>query len=44
MKLTFQLIELLRLCLVSLILTPFAPTMWLTKIFVDLTTDLIKAN
>ena len=35
MNRTFQVIGLLRLCLVSLILTPFALTEWLTHIFVD---------
>ena len=35
MNLNFQLIEFLRSCLVSLILTPFARTKWLTQIFVD---------
>ena len=32
---TFQVIGLLRSCLVSLILTPFALTKWLIQIFVD---------
>ena len=32
---TFQVIELLRSCLVSLILTTFALTKWLTQIFLD---------
>ena len=31
----FQVIKLLRSCLVSLILTPFLLTKWLTQIFVD---------
>ena len=35
MNQTFQVIELLRSCLVSLILTPFVLTKWLTQIFVD---------
>ena len=35
MNRTFQVIRLLRSCLVSLILTPFALTKWLTQIFVN---------
>ena len=35
MNCTFQEIGLLRSCLVSLILTPFVLTKWLTQIFVD---------
>ena len=35
MNRTFQVIGLLRSCLVSLILTPFILTKWLTQIFVD---------
>ena len=34
MNCTFQVTGLLRSCLVSLILTPFALTKWLTQIFV----------
>ena len=35
MNCTFQVIGLLRSCLVSLILTSFVLTKWLTQIFVD---------
>ena len=35
MNCTFQAIRLLPSCLVSLILTPFVLTEWLTQIFVD---------
>ena len=35
MNRTFQVIGLLRSCLVLLILTPFALSEWLTQIFVD---------
>ena len=35
MNCTFEVIELLRSSLVSLILTPFVLTKWLTQIYVD---------
>ena len=35
MNCTFQVIGLLRSCLVLFILTPFVSTKWLTQIFVD---------
>ena len=35
MNCTFQVRGLLRSCLVSLILTPFVFTKWLTQIFID---------
>ena len=44
MNSTFQATGLLGSCLVSLILMPFALAKWLTQIFVQIATDLIKVK